>query len=268
MVGFYAGLRPAIDFKKSLSYDREYLKNIAKKVTNAEISYSVFQEREFKDSDLECNLIYDQWWAFDERYAGVLDKDEMRVVIVAIEEALECFDGDIHAIIGSYDELQALQYRLEALLVIKDFMCLEWSEFKYYRDFHNDIPALNLKFLVDFFSNDYRPFNDYRVYDKDLLIRSMSYYDAIFVYNDIENKMLYVGIAEWEIDEDIKAPTLEEFPFYLNEINSCKISHDNFIELTKKILKLKDHPAPFSVIYRDNIDWISCKGFSSQEELN
>lgn len=87
----------------------------------------------------------------------------------------------------------------------------------------------NLRFLVDFFSNAYRPYNDYRVYDRDLLIRSISYYDATFVYNDIKNNMFYIGIAEWELDEDIKSPSIEEFPHYINKTNSCKISHANFI---------------------------------------
>ena len=217
--------------------------------------------------DLECDLIYNQWWAFDPRYAGVLNKDEVKVVIIAIEEALKYFDGDISAIIGEYDVLQALKHKLEALLVVKDFMCLQWSEFKYYIDIQDNMSSLNLKFLIYFFSNDYRPNNFYRTYDRDLLIREVSFYDGTFVYNDLENKVLYVGIAEWEFDEDIKAPSLEEFPEYINEINSCKISHDNWIELTEKMLKLKDRPAPFAVIYRDNSDWIRCKGFSFEEEL-
>ena len=79
--------------------------------------------------------------------------------------------------------------------------------------------------------------------------------------------MLYIGLAEWESDEDIACPSDEEFPTYVNESNSCKISVDNFIEFTKKWVSLKVTLPPFVIIYRDDNDWVDCKGFDTQEDM-
>ena len=49
--------------------------------------------------------------------------------------------------------------------------------------------------------------------------------------------------------------------------NSCKISHDNFIEFRTKWLAIKETLPPFMIIYRDDNDWIDCKGFNSKEEM-
>ena len=109
--------------------------------------------------------------------------------------------------------------------------------------------------------------SDYRLYDQDIFIKTLNYYNAHFVYNDLNNKIIYIGFANWLIDEDIDGPSWEELPNYVNEENSCKITYDNFNELIKKWIQLKKEQLPFALIYRDNLDWISCKGFDTQQEM-
>jgi len=98
--------------------------------------------------------------------------------------------------------------------------------------------------------------------------RELIFYNTTYVYNDFKNKMMYIGFAEWSIDEEIESPDEEEFSSYVNETNSCKISVDNFIELTGKWVELKLQLPPFAIIYRDDNDWIFCKGFDSKENMD
>ena len=144
---------------------------------------------------------------------------------------------------------------------MKNYMYLRLSQFSYYRYISDYISPLNLKFLVNFFAEDYRE------YDKKLFVRNINFYNANFIYNDFINKIFYIGCSEWELDENAYYPSAEEFPSYLNETNSCKISHDNFIELTKKWIEMKKIATPFAIIYRDNLEWVHCKGFDSKEKM-
>ncbi len=124
-----------------------------------------------------------------------------------------------------------------------------------------DFSASNLRFLVDFFSTDYRS------YDTDLFHHKINLYNVNFVYNDIENKFFYIGCSLWELDEDFEQPSSEYFPMYVNDTNSCKISHDNFIKLATQLTTIKNNEIPFALIYRDKQDWIDCKGFATQETM-
>lgn len=63
------------------------------------------------------------------------------------------------------------------------------------------------------------------------------------------------------------APNKDEFTNYANETNSCKISYENFKEFAKKWTALKQALPPFAIMYRDDNDWVDCKGFESQEEM-
>lgn len=144
---------------------------------------------------------------------------------------------------------------------MKNYMLLRWSRFNYYRHISDYVSSSNLRFLMDFFSGDYTS------EDKDLFIRIVSYYDANFVYNDLKNKIFYIGCSEWELDEEIEAPSREEFPNYVNEANSCKISYDKFIEFAEKLMIMKKYPTPFAFIYRDDNYWIDVQGFQTQEEM-
>ena len=78
---------------------------------------------------------------------------------------------------------------------------------------------------------------------------------------------MYIGFGEWFIDEDIDGPSWDEYSSYVNEANSCKISVDNFIEFTKKWMALKSVLPPFAIMYRDDHDWVDCKGFDSKEDM-
>lgn len=144
---------------------------------------------------------------------------------------------------------------------MKDYILLRWSRFNYYRHINDYVSVSNLRFLINFFSGDYRS------EDKDLFIRIVSYYDANFVYNDLKNKIFYIGCSEWELDEEIDAPSGEEFSVYVNEGNTCKITHHNFIQLSDKLMNMKKNPTPFALIYRDDNDLVDCKGFQTQEEM-
>ncbi len=124
------------------------------------------------------------------------------------------------------------------------------------------VSSSNLRFLIDFFSGDYRP------YDQDVFHQIVSCYDVSFIYNDIKNKNFYVGWAEWEYsDGEIHSPHDEEFSSYVNENNSCKITHNNFIKLAEQFMNMKKNHTSFAIIYRDDNDWIDCKGFDTQEEM-
>ena len=109
---------------------------------------------------------------------------------------------------------------------------------------------------------------DYRLFDQDIFIKTLNYYNAHFVYNDSKNGMMYIGFAKWLIDEDIDGPPWDEFGDYINQLDSCRINIDNFKEFIKKWLILKkEQNFPFMLIYRNDADWVDCKGFESQEEM-
>lgn len=109
--------------------------------------------------------------------------------------------------------------------------------------------------------------NDYSSSKMDIFNRELNLYNTTYVYNDFKNNMMYIGFGEWFIDEDIEGPSWDEYPNYVNETNSCKISIDNFIEFAKKWVALKKDLPPFAIIYRDNHDWVDCKGFNLKEEM-
>ncbi len=129
---------------------------------------------------------------------------------------------------------------------------------KYYTIDRPNPPLWNLNY---FFANDYR------AYHQDIFTRELNLYNVTYVYNDFKNNMMYIGFGEWFIDEDIDGPSWDEYSNYVNENNSCKISTDNFIEFTKKWMTLKSALPPFAIMYRDDNDWVDCKGFDSKEDM-
>ena len=145
---------------------------------------------------------------------------------------------------------------------MKDYILLCWSKFNYYRNISDYVSSSNLRFLQGYFEIDYKSY-----YEEYLFNNMVSSFNEYFVYNDQKNEVLYIGLAEWELDEEVDAPSRDEFHDYVNEENSCKITYDNFNELIKKWIQLKKEQLPFALIYRDNLDWISCKGFDTQQEM-
>ena len=142
---------------------------------------------------------------------------------------------------------------------MKFYLLLYKSKFDDYYPMQNNNPSL--WHLNHFFSGDYM--SD----DKSFFINPVNVYDATFVYNNLENNIFHIGYAEWEIDEEIESPDDEDFPNYVNESNSCKISHDNFKEFVEHWIFLKKELPPFALIYRDESDWIHCQGFQSEKEM-
>ncbi|MGZ7044395.1 MAG: hypothetical protein ACXVHO_09270 [Methanobacterium sp.] len=108
---------------------------------------------------------------------------------------------------------------------------------------------------------------DYSALQIDICTRELNLYNTTYVYNDCKNHVMYIGFGEWFIDEDIDGPSWEEYPNYVNETNSCKITHDNFNEFIKQWIQLKKDLPSFALIYRDNLDWVACKGFDMQEAM-
>jgi len=114
---------------------------------------------------------------------------------------------------------------------------------------------------------NYLLLTDFRPWDNRFLTHSVNFYNVNFIYHDFENKMLHIGLSKWELDEEIDSPEQEEFPDYVNESNSCKINVDNYLEFRKKWVELKQQLPSFAIIYRDDNDWIFCKGFDTQAEM-
>ena len=119
----------------------------------------------------------------------------------------------------------------------------------------------DLRYLVEFLSTDYR------YYDQNLFNKALNFYNTSFVYHDFSSKNLYVGFSEWEILTEIPVPCDYTFPDYVNGANSCKISMENFLEFRQKWVQLKKDLPLFAVIYRDDNDWVACKGFDSKEDM-
>ena len=143
---------------------------------------------------------------------------------------------------------------------MKEYLLLYKSKLNNYCNLEK-YPKSKLLDLFIFVSEDYSRFQ------LDIFGRELNLYNITYVYNDFKNHMMYIGFGEWFIDEDIDGPSWEEYPDYVNETNSCKITHDNFNEFSKQWIQLKKELPPFALIYRDNLDWISCKGFDTQEAM-
>jgi len=106
--------------------------------------------------------------------------------------------------------------------------------------------------------------SDDRYYDEDLFIKDQSHYNETIIVNDLKKRNFYIVVKDFDIENHIPDDDRLELT---NEFNSCKISHDNFIEFRKKWLAIKELLPSFAIIYRDENNWISCKGFDSKEEM-
>lgn len=120
----------------------------------------------------------------------------------------------------------------------------------------------DLRYLVDFLSTDYR------CYDKRFLKQSLSFYNSSFIYHNFIDKNLHIGFSEWEIRLEVPVPCDSAFPNFVNSSNSCKIHLQNFNEFIKIWLDMKKLEKSFALVYRNENDWIICKGFDSKEELD
>ncbi len=144
---------------------------------------------------------------------------------------------------------------------MKDFLLLHRTQLNNYLPVKKTLEHNSLSQLF------FVLFSDFRSKEIDFLTKIVSCYNASFIYHDFKNNILYIGRADWELDEEINCPTDEEFPNYVNESNSCKMSVDNYLEFRIKWVQLKQELLPFALIYRDNQNWINCKGFETQEAM-
>lgn len=144
---------------------------------------------------------------------------------------------------------------------MQEYLLLYHSKFEHYLSLdkkYKNISLSVLKFVL---------FGDFRPKETDFLTQVVSCYNASFIYHDFKNNMLYIGRADWELDEEINCPTDEEFPSYVNQSNSCKMSVENYLEFRTKWVQLKQELPSFALIYRDKQDWVACKGFETQEAM-
>ena len=130
---------------------------------------------------------------------------------------------------------------------------------RYYTIHRPNPPLWNLNYFLE---------NDYSFHKKDMFLNKLNFYNVTYVYNDFKNKFMYVGFSEWSVNEDVESPDEENFSQYVNETNSCKITIDNFKEFVEKWLVLKkEYNFPFLLMYRDDNDWVDCKGFQTEKEM-
>ena len=140
---------------------------------------------------------------------------------------------------------------------MKKYLFLYKSKYEDYHPIKNSIASE----LLDL--NDYY-FRDYRYYDENLFTDDQSHYNETIIVNDLKDRIFYIVVKDFDIENHIPYDDRAELT---NEFNSCKISHDDFIEFRKKWLVIKELLPEFAIIYRDDNDWIDCKGFDSKEEM-
>ena len=111
--------------------------------------------------------------------------------------------------------------------------------------------------------NDYFLFDSY-YYDESLFKKDQSHYQETIIVNDIKNKNLYISSQDHDTENHIP---YDERSRLTNELNSCKINYENFLKFRQKWVALKQDLPSFAIIYRDDHDWIDCKGFDSQKAM-
>ena len=144
---------------------------------------------------------------------------------------------------------------------MKEYLLLYRSKLDNYLSLDKEYKNISLSVLKFVLFSDFRP------KEEDFLNQVVSCYNASFIYHDFEFNMLYIGRSDWELDEEVMCPADEEFPNYVNETNSCKMTVNNYLEFRKKWVAFKVALPPFAIIYRDDNDWVDCKGFNSKEEM-
>lgn len=93
---------------------------------------------------------------------------------------------------------------------------------------------------------------------------------SIYKYYDEKNDMFHIGYYD-ELQGRLNPiqfkPAFSELGKYIKSDNSCKITTQNFTELTMKWLAIEELAAPFAIIYRAQDDWIHCQAFQKEKEM-
>ncbi len=108
---------------------------------------------------------------------------------------------------------------------------------------------------------------DFRPWDNDFLHKEINLYNANFIYHNFKTNMLSIGFADWLIDADIDGPAYQDFAVYVQQVPTCSMLVENFIEFKAHWINLKKRLPVFAIIYRDDNDWIDCKEFNTQEDM-
>ena len=144
---------------------------------------------------------------------------------------------------------------------MKEYIFLyKFNENKYFpidEKIKNNLIKLNYFLLTDF-----------RPWDNDFLHKKINLYNANFIYHNFKTNMLSIGFADWLINEDIDGPAYKDFAVYVQKVPTCSMLVENFIEFKAHWINLKKELPAFAIIYRDDKDWINCKGFNTQEEIS
>jgi hypothetical protein len=105
--------------------------------------------------------------------------------------------------------------------------------------------------------------NDYHAWDTELFTKQIRNLNICYIFNDLESQIAYIGVHYDDPDDVFFQMDYKDF----NETNSCKISVNNFNEFIKKWLEIKKMQYSFAAIYRNDNDWVDCKGFNFKEEM-
>ncbi|MBP6869928.1 hypothetical protein KBC04_03540 [Candidatus Babeliales bacterium] len=109
--------------------------------------------------------------------------------------------------------------------------------------------------------------NDYHPDDPKLFTEETKFFNIIYIYNDINNKLAYIGLHHDDENHELFQDDSPELVDYVNETNSCKISVDNFQEFIQNWRQIKKELPAFAIIYRDDKDWVHCQGFQLKEDM-
>ncbi len=140
---------------------------------------------------------------------------------------------------------------------MKEYLLLYRSPYNHYYPTKNNIRS-GLWDLNEYYLSDYNYYND------SLFTKNQNYYKETIIINDVIGEQLFIVIQDHDIENHIADDDRSQLT---NEFNSCKISYSNFIFFRERWLELKRALPPFAIIYRNNNDWIDCKGFESQEAM-
>ncbi|MBP6869752.1 hypothetical protein KBC04_02635 [Candidatus Babeliales bacterium] len=149
---------------------------------------------------------------------------------------------------------------------MKDYIFLD----RYGKSFYpmSNFSTSPLRFLAQFFATDYI-FDD-----QDLFLHPKKQYNSTSVYNAEQKQLLYITPFDLDLEKYIQevkaykhAQETQKEIIQEPSINLCKISYDNFIQLSKKIFSLHQIDATNLVLYQQENDWIDCKGFNCPEKM-
>lgn len=109
-------------------------------------------------------------------------------------------------------------------------------------------PYSSLESLLSYFEETYFP-------NQVILFHSMH------THHNKKDDTMYIGYYPYaEYIERTSIPEIDQFV-------ECIIDRTNFLEFTENWLALENSSVPYALIYKNEHDWVDCKGFNTEEEL-